>query len=66
MMNNKCVACFKENLDKDTIALNIKLLGKNIENYYCLDCLADYLGVTNEELLEKIEEFKSEGCKLFS
>ena len=65
-MKNKCVACFNENLDKDTIALNIKLLGKNIENYYCLDCLADYLGVTKEELLEKIEEFKSEGCKLFS
>lgn len=65
-MKNKCVACFKEKLDKNTIALNIKLLGKNIENYYCLDCLADYLGVTKDELLEKIEEFKNEGCKLFS
>lgn len=61
-----CVACFKENLDKNTIGLNKKLLGLNIENYYCLDCLADYLGVTKEELLDKIEEFKSEGCKLFS
>ena len=65
-MANKCVACFKENLDKDTVALNKKLLGREIDSFYCLDCLADYLGVTTEELLEKIEEFKSEGCKLFS
>lgn len=65
-MKNKCIACSKEDLDKNTIALNIKLLGRSIESYYCLDCLADYLGVTIDELLEKIEEFKNEGCKLFS
>lgn len=60
-----CVACFKGNLDKDTIALNRKLLGKNIEKYYCLDCLAVFFNVTVDELLEKIEEFKEEGCEMF-
>jgi len=30
-----------------------------------MDCLAEYLGCTVEELLDKIEEFKEEGCKLF-
>lgn len=64
-MKVNCVACFNENLDKDTIALNKKLLGKNVTTYYCLDCLADYLNVTVEELLGKIEEFKEEGCELF-
>lgn len=64
-MKYKCVSCSAEGLDQNTIGLNFKLLGKNIENFYCLDCLADYLGVTKEELLEKIEEFKNEGCKLF-
>ena len=64
-MKTKCIACFKEDLEKDTIALNKKLLGKNIDHYYCLDCLAEYLNVTTEELLEKIEEFKDEGCELF-
>lgn len=29
-------------------------------------CLADYLGTTVGDLNEKIEEFKEEGCKLFS
>ena len=65
-MKNKCIACSVEIFDKNTISLNIKLLGKYIENYYCLDCLANYLNVTKDELLEKIEEFKSEGCKLFN
>ena len=42
-----------------------KLLGTNIDSFYCMECLADYLGCTVEELLDKIEEFKEEGCKLF-
>ena len=64
-MKKKCVACRTENIDKNTLGLNKKLLGTDIKNYYCLDCLADYLNVTVEELLDKIEEFKDEGCKLF-
>lgn len=64
-VNIKCVSCFKENLNKDTIALNKKLLGKDIERFYCLNCLAEYLNTTVEELMDKIEEFKEEGCTLF-
>lgn len=60
-----CVACGKENLSKNAVGINKKLLGTNIENFYCIDCLAIYLDVTADELLEKIEEFKEEGCKLF-
>ena len=56
----------KKNLYKDTIGINKKLQGEDIVNFYCMDCLADYLGVTVDELLEKIEQFKTEGCKLFS
>lgn len=64
-MTNECVVCGKKNLDKNTIGLNKKLLGKNITNYYCMDCLADYLECTVEDLQDKIEEFKDEGCTLF-
>ncbi len=64
-MKNNCVMCGKEYLNKDTIGINKKLLGEDIENFYCLDCLAEYLGCTVNELLDKIEEFKEEGCKLF-
>ena len=64
-MEKYCIACGKMDLDKDTIGINKKMLGKNIKNLYCMDCLADYLGCTVDDLLEKIEEFKEEGCVLF-
>ena len=64
-MRIDCVICGKEKLDKDNVGINKKLLGSDIANYYCMDCLADYLGCTVDELLDKIEEFKEEGCKLF-
>ncbi len=64
-MKIDCFVCGKKNLDKNTIGINKKLLGEKITNYFCLDCLADYLGCSKEELLDKIEEFKTEGCKLF-
>lgn len=63
--NIHCVSCGKLNLTRDEIGINLKLLGKDIENFYCIDCLSDYLGVNKQDILEKIEEFKEEGCKLF-
>ena len=62
----ECIACGKKNLDKDTIGINKKLLGTEICNYYCMDCLSDYLECTVEDLMDKIEEFTEEGCTLFS
>lgn len=64
-MRYSCIICGKQDLNKDTVGINKKLLGTEIKNYYCLDCLADYLECTVDELLDKIEEFKAEGCKLF-
>lgn len=64
-MSKECLACGKTPLNKDTIGINKKLLGTDLKRFYCLDCLADYLGCTVEDLLEKIEEFKDEGCTLF-
>lgn len=60
-----CIACGKNPLSKDEIGIDKKLLGEQIDSFYCLDCLADYLGVETQDLLDKIEEFKEEGCKLF-
>ena len=44
---------------------NKKIINKKTSVFYCLHCLADYLEVSEEELLDKIEEFKEEGCTLF-
>jgi len=64
-MNIDCISCGQTCLEKNTIGINKKLLGDGITNFYCMDCLAEYLGVTVEDLLDKIEEFKEQGCKLF-
>ena len=60
-----CVSCGKEALEKNEIGINKKLLGEQVESFYCMDCLADYLGVSAQDILDKIEEFKDQGCKLF-
>ena len=63
--SHSCKICFKENLNKDEIGATRKLIDKDAKEFFCIDCLADYLGCTVDELLEKIEEFKEEGCTLF-
>lgn len=68
IMANKnyiCIACAKKGLDKDTVGINKKLLGVDVKSFYCMDCLADYLGCSVQDISNKIEEFKEEGCKLF-
>jgi uncharacterized protein (DUF1810 family) len=65
-VNNKsCFICGKDNLKKNEVGLNKKLLGRKITRFYCLDCLAEYFEITVEELLAKIEDFKLQGCTLF-
>lgn len=61
----RCYVCGKENLSKDEIGLTKKLISKESKNFFCLSCLAEQLEVTEQELKDKIEEFKEEGCKLF-
>lgn len=65
MQEKKCYVCGKAPLSKDEIGLTKKLIAKNASNFYCFDCLADFLEVTVDELSAKLEEFKEEGCTLF-
>ena len=57
--NTTCYVCGKNPISKDEIGLTKKLIGKDSKKFYCLNCLADYLEVTVEELIAKIEEFFS-------
>jgi biotin operon repressor len=65
LVNRNCYICGKQKLDKNEIGLVKKLIGKNTEQFYCLECLAEYLEVTTDELLAKVDEFKEQGCTLF-
>lgn len=65
MGSKKCFVCGKTPLTKDEIGITKKIIDKKATSFYCLTCLADYLEVTEDELLAKIEDFKSEGRTLF-
>lgn len=60
-----CAICGISPLDKNTKGINIKLRGEKVRDFFCLDCLAENLGCEVQDILDKIEEFKNEGCKLF-
>jgi hypothetical protein len=60
-----CFICGRNNLSRNEIGLNKKLIGGNIEKFHCLQCLADYLEISTEDLADRIQEFKDEGCVLF-
>ncbi len=51
--------------DKDTLAMNMKLYGRYIEQFKCKKCLLKELNFTKEQWDSKVEEFKYQGCKLF-
>lgn len=60
----KCYLC-EITLSKNEIGLNKKIHGRNVIRFYCINCLANYLEVTVDDLLVKIKEFKLQGCTLF-
>ncbi len=61
----KCLKCDKS-IEKDILALNKKLLGRNIMKFFCLKCLAEYLELPEDLLKDKINDFKRQGCSLFN
>ncbi len=64
MKQKKCYECGKT-LKKDEVALSKKLIDVDTEELYCIPCMAEYIGCTEEDLIIKIREFKEQGCTLF-
>ncbi len=60
-----CYICGKENLTRNEIGLNKKLIGQDVKKFHCMQCLADYLELSVDELVERIQEFKDAGCVMF-
>lgn len=59
-----CMKCGKrlQNLD---VALHKKMINRGAREYMCIDCLSEYIGVSKQDLLDKAEFFKQQGCMLF-
>ena len=52
-------------LSKDEIGLHKKLINRACTEFMCMDCLAEHFSVSKELLIQKLSEFKSQGCLLF-
>lgn len=63
--NHTCKICDKKVHKKDDIAMNMKLLGRNIKEYYCKKHLMEFLKFDKIQWDTYIKEFKESGCSLF-
>lgn len=50
---------------KQVIGLNKKYFGRYQNEYFCIPCMCEILGMTAFELWSKMHEFKESGCTLF-
>lgn len=62
---SECMRCGKE-LTYNEIGAHKKFIHRGSTNFLCKTCLARTLGVTVEDIDEKIEQFIRQGCTLFT
>ncbi len=65
MKKHRCCVCGNLQLTKNEIGLTKKLIDMKTTTFYCMDCLADFLEVDADFLLERIKEYKEQGYQLF-
>ena len=59
-----CLQCGRL-LETDEIALTKKMINRGASQFFCLSCLASHFDVPEENLRQKIREFREMGCTLF-
>lgn len=64
-MTELCCKCQKK-LTSDEIGLHKKLVNRGATEYLCMKCLGEHFRVSEEFLKRKIDEFRMQGCTLFS
>lgn len=51
---------------KDCVSLNRKIISSNPTENYCVECICEMCDCDVQILIDKINDFKQEGCTLFS
>lgn len=63
--NKYCCSCNKKVNHKNEIAMNLKLFGRNTNNFYCKKCFMKKMDWTKNQYEQQIEKFKENECNLF-
>lgn len=51
--------------DKTTLAMNMKMFGRNIDKFLCKKCLMKRFGWDSDQWDKAVSAFKAQGCQLF-
>lgn len=65
MKNISCSFC-KNPVTNDEVALNVKLIGKQLGSIRCYKCMADFLNLPEVKLIELASYYKNSGCLAFT
>lgn len=57
--------CGRE-LTQDEVGLHKKMINRGATQFMCITCLANFYHCEEELLLRKIEQFREDGCMLFT
>jgi len=53
-------------LTGDEIGLHKKMINRGATEFMCLTCLAKYYDCSEDLLIQKMEQFRAQGCLLFA
>lgn len=63
--NKTCVNDSKNIRQKDVLAMNMKMFGRQTNKFLCKKCLMKEFGWNKEDWNNMVDDFKRSGCKLF-
>ena len=63
--NKSCCECDKRIKDKNVLAMNMKIHGRNINKFYCKKCFKKLHNLSEDDWDSRLMSFKQSGCMLF-
>ncbi|MBO5828780.1 MAG: phosphoadenosine phosphosulfate reductase family protein [Paludibacteraceae bacterium] len=63
--NKNCCECDKRIKDKNVLAMNMKIHGRQINKFYCKKCFMSLHNLSEDDWDNKLKSFKQNGCNLF-
>lgn len=63
--NKRCCECDKRIKDKDALAMNMKIHGRDTSKFYCKKCFKKLHGLSEDDWNNKVKMFKQSNCNLF-